>query len=75
MGPNNHFEVPLKAINKKTGEENVSRIDKSRKVMTLVNIFTVKPDDQSRVVELLVEATEATMKTLPSFVSANQLSD
>ena len=39
--------------------------------MTLVNVFTVKAEDQQQLVDLLVEATEQTMKHLPGFLSAN----
>ncbi len=49
----------------------MSTIEKGRRVMTLINVFTVKPENHSRLVQLLVEATEKTMKTLPGFVSAN----
>ena len=49
----------------------MSTIAKGRDVMTLVNVFTVKPGDQNRLVQLLVDATEQTMKGLPGFVSAS----
>ncbi len=45
-------------------------ISKDNKVMTLINVFTVEPEDQQRLVELLIEATEKTMKNVPGFVSA-----
>jgi quinol monooxygenase YgiN len=40
-------------------------------VVTLINVFTVEPQDQQRLVDLLIEATEKTMKGLPGYVSAN----
>lgn len=40
-------------------------------LMTLVNVFTVDPDRQEELVDLLVEATEQVIKDLPGFVSAN----
>jgi quinol monooxygenase YgiN len=40
-------------------------------VATLINVFTVRPDRQRRLVELLVEATEEVMRHLPGFVAAN----
>jgi quinol monooxygenase YgiN len=44
----------------------------SNPVVTLVNIFRLHdPADQQRLVELLVEATEATMRHQPGYVSAN----
>jgi hypothetical protein len=40
-------------------------------VVTLINVFAVEPQDQQRLVDLLIEATEKTMKGLPGYVSAN----
>ncbi len=38
----------------------------------MINIFTLKePANQQRLVALLVEATDTTMKRLPGFISAN----
>ena len=39
--------------------------------MMLINVFTVEPADQQRLVEVLVEATGAVMSKQPGFVSAN----
>lgn len=49
----------------------MSRIDMDSPGVTLINVFTVEPADQQRLVELLVEATESVMSTVPGFVSAN----
>jgi len=49
----------------------MTTISTERDVVTLVNVFTVAPEDQQRLVDLLVEATETTMNRLPGFVSAN----
>jgi len=46
-------------------------ISKENDVATLVNVFTVEPENQQRLVEMLLEATEQTMKGLPGFVSAS----
>jgi quinol monooxygenase YgiN len=46
-------------------------ISKSNDVVTLINVFTVEPQQQQRVVDLLIEATEAVMRHLPGFVSAH----
>jgi quinol monooxygenase YgiN len=40
-------------------------------VATLINVFTVDPKDQQRLVDLLTTATERTIKHLPGFVSAS----
>jgi quinol monooxygenase YgiN len=46
-------------------------ISKDAKVATLINVFTVDPANQQKLVDMLVEATEKTMKNIPGFVSAN----
>ncbi len=40
-------------------------------VVTLVNVFTVSPERQQQLVDLLVEATRKVMNRLPGYVSAN----
>jgi heme-degrading monooxygenase HmoA len=40
-------------------------------VLTLVNVFTVPPDRQQQLADVLVEATRLVMHQLPGFVSAN----
>jgi quinol monooxygenase YgiN len=49
----------------------MATIEKGRKLMTLVNVFTVSPDKQSELADLLVRSTEETMRHLPGFVSAS----
>ncbi len=39
--------------------------------VTLINVFTVKPEDQDRLVKLLVDATDGVMSRIPGFISAN----
>jgi heme-degrading monooxygenase HmoA len=46
-------------------------IAKANDVVTLINVFTVAPEDQQRLVDVLVEATQAVMRKQPGFVSAN----
>ena len=46
-------------------------IRKGRDVLTLVNVFTVRPENQQKLVDMLVEATDETMKKLPGFISAS----
>ena len=46
-------------------------IDARQDVVTLVNVFTVAPDRQQELVDLLDRATEELMRHLPGFVSAN----
>src|SRR6266446_6581757 len=40
-------------------------------VITLINVFTVDPASQRRLVELLTEATEVSVRWAPGFVSAS----
>ena len=46
-------------------------IDRDQPVTTLINVFTVRPERQAALVELLTRATEEVMAGLPGFVSAN----
>lgn len=49
----------------------MSTIKKDPSILTLINVFTVAPEKQQELVDLLVEATEKTMRHLPGFISAN----
>jgi quinol monooxygenase YgiN len=49
----------------------MAEIRTGRDVVTLINVFTVAPERQQPLIELLVEATEAVMRHRPGFVSAN----
>lgn len=49
----------------------MTTISKANAVVTLINTFTVKPENQAQLVQLLEEATEQVMSHLPGFVSAN----
>ena len=40
-------------------------------VVTLINVFTVDPEDQRELVRLLNAATDGVMKQMPGFVSAS----
>ena len=46
-------------------------IAKANDVMTLINVFTVGPEDQQRLVDVLVEATKAVMRNKEGVVAAN----
>jgi quinol monooxygenase YgiN len=46
-------------------------IDQRDDVFTLINVFTVKQENQDTLVTLLTEATNNTMRRLPGFVSAS----
>lgn len=49
----------------------MTKISPGNEVVTLINVFTVEPQDQERLVKVLVEATEEVMNRQPGFVSAN----
>src|ERR1700726_1084178 len=57
------FRVPKECL--------MTTIAKGAKCATLINVFTVEPAKQQRLVDILVEATESTMRSLPGFISAN----
>ena len=49
----------------------MTTIAKDNSFVTLINVFTVEPEHQQRLVDVLVEATEKVMSHQPGFVSAN----
>ena len=46
-------------------------ISTKNSVVTLINVFTVDPTNQQRLVELLTRATEVSVRHAPGFVSAS----
>jgi heme-degrading monooxygenase HmoA len=49
----------------------MTQISRGGNVVTLINVFTVEPKNQQRLLDLLAEATKAVMNGMPGFVSAN----
>jgi heme-degrading monooxygenase HmoA len=49
----------------------MTTISTNYKIFTLINVFTVLPAKQDQLIQLLIDATENTMKHLPGFISAN----
>ena len=49
----------------------ITRIFDTENFVTLVNVFYVEPENQQKLVDVLVKATETVMKHLPGFISAN----
>lgn len=49
----------------------MANIEKNADLFTLINVFTVAPEKQEQLVNLLIDATEKTMRRLPGFVSAS----
>jgi heme-degrading monooxygenase HmoA len=46
-------------------------ITKDRNVITLINIFTVSPEKQAKLVGLLTQATDSAVRQVPGFISAS----
>jgi quinol monooxygenase YgiN len=42
-----------------------------RKLVTLINVFTVEPANQERLLDLLARATETSVRHAPGFISAS----
>ncbi len=49
----------------------MTNISRRSDIVTLINVFTVAPEDQQHLLDLLVEATGTMMSRMPGFVSAN----
>ena len=43
----------------------------NRKLVTLINVFTVEPRNQQKLIELLARATETSVRHAPGFISAS----
>jgi heme-degrading monooxygenase HmoA len=54
-----------------SSEAATTTISTEANLATLINIFTVEPERQQELVDVLVEATDRVMRALPGFVSAN----
>jgi quinol monooxygenase YgiN len=48
----------------------MSPISSISDVLTVINVFTVSPENQARLIELLTRATESTIRHVPGFISA-----
>jgi quinol monooxygenase YgiN len=46
---------------------NISQTDR---FLTVINVFTVAPSDQARLIELLTRATESSVRYVPGFIAA-----
>src|SRR3989440_12258578 len=53
------------------GADLIIHISHKSSVVTLINVFTVDPTNQHRLVELLARATEVSVRHAPGFVSAS----
>jgi quinol monooxygenase YgiN len=49
----------------------IATISPNRKLVTLINVFTVEPANQRQLLELLAGATETSVRHAPGFISAS----
>jgi len=49
----------------------MTTISPSRKLVTLINVFTVEPANQRQLLELLARATDTSIRHAPGFISAS----
>ena len=49
----------------------MTTISVSRKLVTLINVFTVEPANQQQLLELLTRATETSVRHAPGFISSS----
>jgi antibiotic biosynthesis monooxygenase (ABM) superfamily enzyme len=49
----------------------MTRINENSGICTLINVFTVKPENCDKLFGLLTDATEKVMSTMPGYISAN----
>jgi len=49
----------------------MTTISKDQQVLTLINVFTVDPAKQRELIALLTQATQASVRHVPGFVSAS----
>ena len=49
----------------------MTTIDSSKKICTLINVFTVESEKHLDLFKLLMKATETTMCKIPGYISAN----
>lgn len=49
----------------------MSLISVENELVTLINVFTVEPQNQDKLIKILERATEEVMRYIPGFISAN----
>lgn len=49
----------------------MTRIAKDRPVITVLNVFTVEPKNQQRLLDTLIKATTLVIRHMPGYVSSN----
>lgn len=49
----------------------MTTISKENNYLTLINIFTVVPENQQKLIELLISATESSVRKIAGFISSS----
>ena len=49
----------------------MTTISQEKKIITLINVFTVDPSKQQQLVDLLTQASESSVRHIPGFISAS----
>jgi len=49
----------------------MTTISLGRKLVTLINVFTVEPDNQQQLLDLLARAIETSVRHAPGFISSS----
>ena len=52
-------------------KNSMTRITTDKNLVTHINVFTVSPENQQQLVDLLVEAAQSTIRKLPGYISNN----
>lgn len=52
-------------------KNSMTRITTDKNLVTHINVFTVSPENQQQLVDLLVEATQSTIRKFPGYISNN----
>ncbi len=52
-------------------DESMTTISQEKKIITLINVFTVDPSKRQQLVDLLTQATESSVRHIPGFISAS----
>ena len=51
--------------------DDMTIISKDNKILTLINVFSVDPANQQQLVDLLISATEISVRKMPGFISSS----
>jgi len=52
-------------------DESMTTISQEKKIITLINVFTVDPSKRQQLVDLLTQATESSVRHILGFISAS----